>query len=85
MKSCLDCKHCHVTKDCEFWLEPEDQRKPNVPCGRCFINIDLYWCSRPDEVDSNFAVLSFGAPAQSQKGRWLQQLASICSDFCAKE
>jgi len=82
MKSCLNCEHCHVTKDCEFWLEPEDQYTRNeVPKGRAFQNLDLFWCDKPEDSDDDFSVLSYGRPSDFQKDIWFPEIASICDEY----
>ena len=84
MRTCLECLHYHVAKDLEFTLVPDDQYREEIPKGKCFINLDLYWCDKPEDEDDDFSVLSWETPSQFQKEEWFPRLASVCSNFSPK-
>lgn len=84
VKSCLLCSNLHKAKDCEFTLIPDDQYRKEVPKGKCFINIDLYWCSKPETEEDDFSVLSWGTPTPFDKETWFPMLADVCESYDAQ-
>ena len=85
MDTCLNCRHGHVSKDFEFELASHDPRRNGNPDGRCWVNIDLYWCDKPETEDDDFQVLCWGTPSGFYKDVWFPQLATICEQYQMEE
>lgn len=82
MKSCLNCKHCHIGKDVEFDIKPDTVgRTDGVPRGTYHANMDMVWCEIPEADYDDFAVLTYGKPTNWEKEYWLPQLASVCENW----
>ena len=86
-KSCLGCKHCHISSDVEFDVKIEQPKYSAnvVPIGFCSVSIDMCWCDIPEQEGDDFCILSYGKPSRWDAEEWFPQLASVCENYIKEE